>query len=70
MQPPFDQIEGIISTSVGYASGKEENPTDEQGCAGTTGHHLFLALRRRIEAGVTSTSSSSSMYSMACSRVN
>lgn len=38
MQPPFDQIEGIISTSVGYAGGKEENPTYEQVCAGTTGH--------------------------------
>eukprot|EP00127_Corallochytrium_limacisporum_P001882 Clim_evm37s88 gene=Clim_evmTU37s88 len=30
--------EGIISTSVGYAGGKTENPTYEQVCSGTTNH--------------------------------
>lgn len=38
MQPPFDKLEGVISTTVGYAGGKEENPTYEQVSAGITGH--------------------------------
>ena len=38
MQAPFDQLEGVISTTVGYSGGKEENPTYEQVCSGTTGH--------------------------------
>jgi methionine-S-sulfoxide reductase len=38
MQPPFDKLDGVISTTVGYAGGKEENPTYEQVSAGITGH--------------------------------
>lgn len=38
MQPPFDKLEGVISTAVGYTGGKEENPTYDQVCAGSTGH--------------------------------
>ena len=38
MQPPFDKLDGVISTTVGYAGGKEENPTYEQVSSGITGH--------------------------------
>ena len=38
MQPPFDKLDGVISTTVGYCGGKEENPTYKQVSAGRTGH--------------------------------
>ena len=38
MEPPFDKIEGVISTTSGYAGGKEQNPTYEEVSAGKTGH--------------------------------
>ncbi len=38
MQPPFDKTAGVISTSVGYAGGSEENPTYKQVSAGETTH--------------------------------
>ena len=38
MQPPFDKLDGVTSTTVGYAGGKEKNPTYEQVSAGLTGH--------------------------------
>lgn len=38
MQPPFDKLDGVISTTVGYCGGKEANPTYEQVSAGNTGH--------------------------------
>ncbi|MFN4110910.1 MAG: peptide-methionine (S)-S-oxide reductase MsrA [Ignavibacteria bacterium] len=34
----FKQIDGVISTEVGYAGGHTENPTYEQVCTGKTGH--------------------------------
>jgi len=34
----FRQIEGIVSTSVGYTGGNSENPTYEEVCSGRTGH--------------------------------
>lgn len=34
----FSQIEGVISTVVGYSGGKTANPTYEQVCSGKTGH--------------------------------
>ena len=38
MQPPFDKLDGVVSTTVGYCGGKEENPTYKQVSAGKTGH--------------------------------
>jgi len=38
MEPPFDKLAGVISTTSGYTGGKTENPTYEQVTAGRTGH--------------------------------
>ena len=38
VQKTFDQVKGIISTSVGYSGGNIDNPTYQQVCSGTTGH--------------------------------
>lgn len=34
----FWQLEGVVSTSVGYAGGFTKNPTYQQVCTGETGH--------------------------------
>lgn len=38
MQPPYDTLSGVISTTVGYTAGHQDNPTYEQVSAGQTGH--------------------------------
>jgi peptide-methionine (S)-S-oxide reductase len=38
MEPPYDQLEGVISTVSGYAGGHVDNPTYEQVTSGNTGH--------------------------------
>ncbi|OGE22416.1 MAG: peptide-methionine (S)-S-oxide reductase [Candidatus Dadabacteria bacterium RIFCSPHIGHO2_12_FULL_53_21] len=38
IQPPFDKLEGVVSTTVGYTGGKEKDPTYEQVSYGKTGH--------------------------------
>jgi len=38
MEPPFDAVDGVVSTRVGYTGGTTENPSYEQVSSGTTGH--------------------------------
>jgi peptide-methionine (S)-S-oxide reductase len=38
MEPPFDDIAGVISTTSGYSGGTAPNPTYEQVGGGKTGH--------------------------------
>ncbi len=38
MEPPFDELPGVESTTSGYTGGREEDPTYEQVSAGMTGH--------------------------------
>ena len=38
MEHPFDQLEGVVSTTSGYTGGDKENPTYYQVSSGTTGH--------------------------------
>ena len=38
MQAPFDQLPGVISTTVGYTGGRTVNPTYQQVSSETTGH--------------------------------
>jgi len=38
MEPPFDKLDGVISTTSGYTGGTEKGPTYEQVSAGKTGH--------------------------------
>lgn len=38
MEPPFDELDGVISTTAGYTGGHKQNPTYEEVSTGTTGH--------------------------------
>lgn len=38
MEPPFDKIKGVISTTSGYTDGKVHNPTYQAVSRGRTGH--------------------------------
>lgn len=38
MEHPFDELDGVISTTSGYTGGRTKNPTYEQVSAGGTGH--------------------------------
>jgi peptide methionine sulfoxide reductase msrA/msrB len=39
MEPPFEQLEGVIDVVSGYTGGHVENPTYQQVIAGDTGHY-------------------------------
>jgi len=39
MEPPFEELEGVIEVIAGYTGGTKENPTYEEVCSGTTGHY-------------------------------
>ena len=38
MEPPFDKLDGVISTTSGYTGGSKVNPTYQEVSAGSTGH--------------------------------
>jgi peptide-methionine (S)-S-oxide reductase len=38
MEGPFDELDGVFSTTSGYAGGHKRNPTYNEVSAGTTGH--------------------------------
>jgi len=38
MEPPFDKLDGVISTTSGYTSGHKKDPTYREVSAGSTGH--------------------------------
>jgi peptide-methionine (S)-S-oxide reductase len=38
MEPPFDELGGVISTTSGYTGGQRKNPTYEEVSSGVTGH--------------------------------
>lgn len=39
MEPPFEQLEGVIDVTAGYTGGRTENPTYREVSSGTTGHY-------------------------------
>lgn len=44
MEPPYDELEGVISTVSGYAGGHVENPSYEQVTSGDTGHQEVVQI--------------------------
>ena len=42
MEPPFDKLKGVISTTSGYMGGHQSNPTYKQVSAGSSGHAEVL----------------------------
>jgi peptide-methionine (S)-S-oxide reductase len=38
MEPPYDELDGVISTISGYIGGTKKNPTYAEVSAGNTGH--------------------------------
>lgn len=38
MEPPFDRLDGVVSTTSGYTGGKKDRPTYQEVSAGGTGH--------------------------------
>ncbi len=39
MEPPFDKLTGVISTTSGYTGGRDANPKYEEVSSGGTGHY-------------------------------
>ena len=45
MEPPFDKLNGVVSTTSGYIGGSVANPTYDQVSAGGTGHAEVLQVK-------------------------
>src|SRR3982750_3221 len=39
MEPPFDRLDGVVSTTSGYTGGKKAGASYEEVSAGGTGHY-------------------------------
>ncbi len=44
LEPPFDKLDGVLSTTSGYIGGTTADPTYEQVIAGRTGHYEALRI--------------------------
>ena len=44
MEPPFDKLDGVISTTSGYTAGQKENPSYKEVSSGGTGHTEALQI--------------------------
>jgi peptide-methionine (S)-S-oxide reductase len=42
MEPPFDKVDGVISTTSGYTGGAKVDPSYEEVSSGRTGHYEAL----------------------------
>jgi len=45
MEPPFDALPGVVSTTSGYVGGHTRNPSYQEVSAGGTGHAEAVAVR-------------------------
>lgn len=44
MEPPFDKLEGVLSTTSGYMGGRVRNPSYKDVVTGTTGHYEVVQI--------------------------
>jgi len=44
MEPPFDKLDGVVSTTSGYIGGSKKDPTYEEVSNGATGHAEAVAI--------------------------
>lgn len=49
MEPPYDELDGVISTTVGYTGGHLRNPSYGEVSAGNTGHTEVIEIRYNQE---------------------
>ena len=52
MEPPYDKLEGVYSTTTGYIGGDTKDPTYREVTTGTTGH--YEAVQVEYDPGVVS----------------
>jgi len=45
MEPPYDKLEGVLSTTSGYIGGQEKNPSYREVSSGSTGHAEAVQVR-------------------------
>jgi peptide-methionine (S)-S-oxide reductase len=45
MEPPYDKVAGVVSTTSGYTGGTVDNPAYEAVSSGTTGHYEAVEIR-------------------------
>ncbi len=45
MEQPFQELKGVLSTTVGYTGGEKKNPTYEEVSSGLTGHTEAIEIR-------------------------